>query len=552
MATSTTTTSPTTTTGWCVSRGTGTKSRAEGSAFTIQELYGAFQKCKKNKANKIACMNFEKELEKNLFSLLYDLNNSSYNISQSYVFVVKKPKIREVWASSFRDRVVHHLVVSYLELLYEDKRNSFCFSDNSYSCRKNYGTHKAVKFTKEVIKNYEYFLQLDLKSFFNSLDRQVLFNILKDDLKFQNFKNKKLIFYLIEKIIFHKHTTNFNNKTSDLGLVEEHKSLFVAEKNGKGLPIGNLTSQFFSNVYLNSLDKFIENKNFIYARYVDDFVIFSNNSDELFSLEQEINFFLKDNLNIELNLKKTKKGKTSQGIDFIGYFIKPTHTLIRKRVKQELLLKRNKMMKKDKIDYSRNDLKKMLAVFNSYYGHFNNADSYNFKKKFYESLNGLYILKNGKGVVLKMYLKNSFKNVDEQRNYFLKSYKNSLMAFQIGKFYRFYDEQALFASKKLSLKLIKRKDYCMCGFPLNSKNLDKFKNLGYNYIVVSETKNILSSGIKERIISKKELYVKPFAYTLEDFEKEETLQDITNWDLNNMTPIEVYRRISYMVERDKK
>lgn len=550
MATSTTTTSPILNE-WCVSPGTEQKCKGN-FAFTFSDIYNAFLCCKKNKSGKLSCLKYEQELEESLFILLKELNEDTYFISKSSVFLVSDPKPRQIWASDFKDRIVHHLLINYLEPFYEGE-NYFSFRDNVFSCRKNKGTHKAVEKVKILLNQRKYFIQLDLKSFFNSINREILYKILLNDLNFLNSNKKEKYIEIAKKIIFHKYTKNYIYLSKSFITIPKHKSLFYSEINNKGLPIGNLTSQFFANVYLNLLDRLILDKGFNdYVRYVDDFIIFGDNFDELIKLENEINDFLKVNLDIELNLEKTKIGDVKKGIDFLGYFIKPTHTLIRKRVKNNLLKKRFLLMDKHKIDYTTLELKKILSVFNSYYGHFNFANSYNFKNNFNYSLNGLFFLKNNKKS-LKIYLKQNFKTMYEQIDYFKKLFNKSLIVFQVGNFYRLFDDQARFVSQKLGLKLVKRKNNVLCGFPLNSKRLEELKNLGYNYVIIKESGNKLISGIHERVLKEKNLYSLPFVDNVKDFEeKKETLNDILNWNLESMTPLEVYRRISYIIERDKK
>lgn len=482
------------------------------SFFTIDELYLAYCNCKKGK-NSMNTLKFEINFEENLFNLLKDLNNNTYEISRAICFVVEKPKIREIWASDFRDRVVHHLITRKIENFYEDSTNSFSFLENSYANRKNKGTHFAVNKLKKLTQSNKYYLKLDIESFFNSIDREVLFNILKDDLRLQNFENKDKIFFLFNKIIFHKYTNNYKRKSSNdlLKKVPFNKSLFSSEPINKGLPIGNLTSQFLSNVYLNKLDHFIVNKLGFknYIRYVDDFVILSNKREELENVIFEINNFLKLNLKLKLHPKKIILNQVDEGIDFLGFFVKDKYTLVRKNVvknlKEKLYYfycdKPNKKLKKDEVI-------KLQNIVNSYYGHFKHAKSYNLKWKMSKKLEEYFSLeKKGKNVILEQKDNLNFENVTIQYLYFKKKYKNYLIVFQMGNFYRFFNEQANYISKKLNLKTqirkYSKKDNLICGFPINSKKYIKLiEDLNINFIIVKQLNNELSSGLKERIEKK--------------------------------------------------
>jgi hypothetical protein len=148
-------------------------------------------------------------------------------------------------------------------------------------------------------------------------------------------------------------------------LVPPEKSLFYARK-GKGLPIGNLTSQFFANIYLDQLDKFVSSKHRYYVRYVDDFIILGNR--ELIKEVPEIRHFLKSRLDLELSEKKTKFQQIHKGIDFLGYYIKPDYTLVRRKVVRRF---KQRIYKEEC----------SIETVNSYFGHFRHADSYRLRRK---------------------------------------------------------------------------------------------------------------------------------------------------------------------------
>ena len=200
--------------------------------------------------------------------------------------------------------------------------------------------------------------------------------ILKQN-KPQQWKND--ILWLAKTIIFHKPTNDYIIKGNPLlfNLIPLRKSLFYSPED-KGLPIGNHSSQFFANLYLNELDQFIkrELKCKSYIRYVDDFILLDKNKERLEYLENKINVFLKRNLDLELNFNKIKLQSINKGLDFLGYFIKPGYTLVRKKVVSRFKNKLYSLKEENTL--------KILAMINSYFGHFKHAFTFNLRKNIYE------------------------------------------------------------------------------------------------------------------------------------------------------------------------
>lgn len=317
-------------------------------------------------------------MEDNLMALYLDLKNRTYEPGRSIRFVVTEPKPREIFAADFRDRIVHHLFVQEI-LPHAEKR----FIYDSYACRVGKGTHKAVARLQKFIKsagqaNREvYYGQFDIKTFFPSIDRRILFDITKKlILKIHKDDHwKEEMVWLCDKIIFHDAAADYTYKGDPelVKLVPAGKSL-TEQIPGKGLPIGNYTSQFFANLYLNELDQFMKNDLRVkkYIRYVDDVVIISRDKNELNDLEFQINGFLKEKLALELNKKKTKIKSVNNGIDFLGYFTKKDHILARRSV-----IKR--MNKKLYINELYEQKKK--EAISSYFAHFKHADTYRLRNK---------------------------------------------------------------------------------------------------------------------------------------------------------------------------
>ncbi len=357
--------------------------------FNLEKLYLAYLDCRKRKRKTINALKFEWDLERNLFLLLDELKSKKYKPGRSICFVVKEPTPREIFASNFKDRIVHHLLVREIGEMGE---RVFIF--NTFSCRKGKGTHKAIKKLREGIgkasKNHTkevYYAQLDIAGFFMSIDHNILCSLLEKLIRKEkkSFQWKSDILWLAKTIIFHKPINNYLIKgaPSLFSLIPPRKSLFRSGK-FKGLPIGNYSSQFFANLYLNELDQFVKRilKCKYYFRYVDDIVLLENDKENLKYYRDKIDIFLQKELDLRLNKKKTKIQSIRKGLDFLGYFIKLDYVLVRKRVVGNLMFKLWKL--KESPGFFEISLLGILATVNSYFGHFCYANSFNLRKSVYE------------------------------------------------------------------------------------------------------------------------------------------------------------------------
>jgi len=299
--------------------------------FTLENIYRAYRRCRKRKRRTHNAMLFEQNLEENLVFLHEALTAGTYRPDRSVAFLVEKPKRREIFAADFRDRVVHHILVGHLEPQWERR-----FIHDSYACRKGKGTHKGVdrlrSFTRKVTANgtrRAWYLQLDVRGFFISIDRNILYERLAAK------ERDPAVLWLIHTLVFYEPTENCclrRTRRSDFDKLPAHKTLFKAAPHC-GLPIGNLTSQFFANVYLDVLDQFVKHdlKVRYYVRYCDDLVLLSEDRDILKMQEAEIKAFLWDKLRLKLNNRR-KLCPVSDGIDFLGYIVRPDYLLVRRRV----------------------------------------------------------------------------------------------------------------------------------------------------------------------------------------------------------------------------
>ncbi|MFH1359077.1 MAG: reverse transcriptase domain-containing protein [archaeon] len=273
--------------------------------YDLKNLILAYKKARKGKTKKFYIQKFEENLAYNLKLLHDELKNQTYYPRQLKTFILKDPKTRKISKSAFRDRVVHHGLYNLLEPIFEP-----IFIYDSCANRKNKGTLFAIKrfekFIRKVSKNNThpcFVLKADIKHYFQEVDHEILLNTIK-----RKIKNKQVI-NLITKII-----KNYSNKE-------------------KGMPLGNLTSQFFANIYLNELDFFIKHKlkAKYYIRYVDDFVILHSSESQLKIWKQEVDRFLKEELKLELHKDKSKIIPLSKGIDFVGFRNYYHFRLLRKR-----------------------------------------------------------------------------------------------------------------------------------------------------------------------------------------------------------------------------
>ncbi|MFA6285036.1 MAG: reverse transcriptase/maturase family protein, partial [Parcubacteria group bacterium] len=321
---------------------------------------------KYDKQKKKDVRKFEWELEQNIFQLHRELRGCTYKHGCYSSFFIQDPKQRHIHKADVRDRVLHHAVFSVLNPIFEET-----FISGSYSCRIGKGTHKGVSALESMIrketKNYSkscFILKCDVKKFFGSVDHSILKIILKKRIKDENAR------WLLKEII-----DSFSS---------EHSDIFYA----RGLPIGNLTSQLFANVYLNDLDQFVKQRLKIksYARYTDDFVIVASDKNYLLDTLKSISSFLKEKLALELHPKKIKIRKYRQGVDFLGYVVLPHYRAIRNKTKKRIFRKLKMRIAQHKAGEI--DKKSLNQSLQSYLGVLSHADTHKLKE---ELLNQFWI-----------------------------------------------------------------------------------------------------------------------------------------------------------------
>jgi len=287
--------------------------------FSLANLYRQYEACRRNKRNTINALRFEVRQERYLLALQEALVTRTYHPSRSVCFVATLSKLREIFAADFQDRIVHHILVHELEKIWEP-----IFIHDSYACRRGKGVHRGVQrlqqFLRQVTANGThpaFYLQLDIHNYFLTIDKDVLFSLIAA--KVQDPE----VLWLAPSLVFHDCTVQyvFRGNPQLLHQVPPHKSLRHAAPH-IGLPIGNLNSQFFANVYLNALDQFVKHhlKCRYYLRYCDDFVLLSRDRTQLLQWREQIACFLRERLKLALNPTRQRLQPVSNGIDWFGLY----------------------------------------------------------------------------------------------------------------------------------------------------------------------------------------------------------------------------------------
>jgi len=314
-----------------------------------ENLYNAYLKARRGKSNSTEVLKFTYNLENELFNLQRKLKTMSFVTGKYRHFIIFEPKERRISALPFRDRIVHHAICSVIEIIFNSK-----FIYDSYACRKGKGTHAGANRLQKFVRkcNNFYVLKCDVSKYFLSVDHQILKQIIRE-------------------------------KISDKKLLQLLDGIIDSTDSEKGIPIGNLTSQLFANIYLDKLDEYIkyELKIKYYVRYMDDFVILYESKQELHQIKGQINLFL-NSMKLTLHPKKATIFPLSIGIDFLGYRIFNSHRLVRKSTVKRFLKKCKKKFKgynSGAIDYD-----KLMESFNSWDAYMSHADSYALKNDLYQ------------------------------------------------------------------------------------------------------------------------------------------------------------------------
>jgi len=282
--------------------------------ISLPNLFRAWRTFRRGKTRKTDVGRFEFTLEDNIFKLHRELLSGTYTPESYASFYVKDPKLRHIHKASVRDRVLYQAVFAVLYGIFDEH-----FIFDSYSSRNGKGTHagneRVEDFLRKATANWTrgaYALKCDVRKFFDSIDHEILFSLI------QNGVSDKKTLALIRLVL---------------------KSF--EKSSGKGLPLGNVTSQLFANMYMNEFDQYVKHelKAVWYARYCDDFVIVNQSKETLKSYILKIREFLLQKLVLDLHPNKISLRKARQGIDFLGYVILPHRKVLRIKTKNRMLKK---------------------------------------------------------------------------------------------------------------------------------------------------------------------------------------------------------------------
>lgn len=279
---------------------------------SIRSLFQAWSKFSRGKHSRLDVLIYENSLEESILELADKLERGKFQHGAYVPFTIWDPKQRLIHKATVQDRLIHQAIVSVIEPLFERQ-----LIHDSYSCHSGKGTHAAVNRLRHFLRQASYndtrtvyALKCDVKQFFASYDHEILTGLLNQQIK--------------------------DRRTLDLlNLVIDS----FGERSGKGIPLGNLTSQLFANVYLHKLDWFVKHKlrERFYLRYCDDFIILSTDRQHLLDLIEAITKFLQESLALTIHPHKVTVRSWNQGIDFLGYVLKPRCTVLRHKTIQRAL-----------------------------------------------------------------------------------------------------------------------------------------------------------------------------------------------------------------------
>lgn len=343
--------------------------------YDFENLHKAWEEARKGKRYRDDVLIFNRNYEEQLINIQNHLIYETYKVGKYHTFYVYEPKKRLIMSLPFKDRIVQWAIYRQLFPLYE---KAFIF--DSYACRKGKGTHKAADRLQYWLRQTErkperyYYLKMDISKYFYRVDHDILLKILARRIKDQRLLN------LLEKII--------NCESMNFGLPpgKEPDEVEVSDRLGnKGMPIGNLTSQMFANIYLNEVDQYAKHELGLhyYIRYMDDIIILHHDKKYLAEVKELLRAFLSDELRLDLN-NKTAIRPCSMGVDFVGFRIWSTHRRLKKKTAVKIKRNLKNQIAKVKAGEERKDrLDRSVASYRGILSHF---DSYGLR----QSLNTLF------------------------------------------------------------------------------------------------------------------------------------------------------------------
>lgn len=326
------------------------------AVFEFQNLLKAARQAQRGKRFRPDVAQFNLNLERELLSLQQELKEKSYRHGGYRHFPVHEGKKRIISSAPYRDRVVHHALCNVIEPLIDRT-----FIHDSYACRKGKGTHAAVDRLTQFIRQNKYALKIDIRKYFPSIRQDVLLSILKRKIGDED------VLWLITEIL--------NSHQESLPCDEKGNFLLDFE-GAAGIPIGNLTSQFFANAYLNPFDHFVKEDLHCaaYIRYVDDFVLLNDSKQSLNAWREKIKTFLQKELDLSIHQERASVFPIEQGIDFLGYQVYRDHRLVRNGNGYRFLKRFKKM--KTQCQKGEKTVREISQSVASWIGHVSHADSW--------------------------------------------------------------------------------------------------------------------------------------------------------------------------------
>ncbi len=319
--------------------------------YDYENLSRSFRQAFKGSRKKEQNSEYYFFLEPGLLQLQTKLKTGTYHPAKYRYFKIYEPKERLISVACFEDRVVHHAIVNMLEPIYEK-----VFIHDSYANRKNKGIHKAIGRAQRYMKRNRWFLSIDIEKYFANINHKILMEIIR-----KKIKDEKMV-DLVEIMI----------KNNDIS----------QNKEDSGLPIGNLTSQFFANVYLDQFDHFVkENLRLDYIRYMDDMVFFSDDKERLKEILELSKSYLTNNLMLTIKPRSIIINKRLHGLSFLGYRIYPG--LIRIKNKNIKRMKKNIKIREYEYKNGKIDQEKLSQSVNSIIEFIKRADSMNLRKNIF-------------------------------------------------------------------------------------------------------------------------------------------------------------------------
>ena len=351
------------------------------SQFTLDEVFEAYYKCRRNKRNTHNALAFEQDYMSECVRLHRELSDGTYRIGRSIVFLVTRPKLREVFAADFRDRIVHHLIMSRLEPLFEQ-----VFIDDNYNCRQGkgtlYGIHRLHGHIRQCSHEYTrdcWVLKGDMQGFFMSIHKPTLWRMLEVFIR-GRYRGEDIaqLMWLSKMVAMHcpEQGCIIKGDRRQWRHLSPEKSLFTSGGD-YGLPIGNLTSQMFANFYLADFDRWLSHRFSHYGRYVDDFFIVSIDKQALLKVLPEVRERLA-RLHVKLHPHKMELQHYSKGVKFIGAVSKWSRLYVSNRTvgnMRRAIEELNRMPHKDE------HLGEFVSRMNSYLGILGHYDSYHIRRR---------------------------------------------------------------------------------------------------------------------------------------------------------------------------